>query len=399
MGNPRGVKLTKTFVADLRPPESGQEYWVWDNQLAGFGVRVSPTGRRVYAIRYRTRTGLARKYSLGTADVLTADEARDRAREALAKVAAGGDPMGDRATARAGASVADLEQAYTEHQRGRVKASTAKINAGLWRVHILPAIGRRKAAEISLADMMALHTKIGRTHRIAANSAIILARGAFEWAEAVGMIPKGTNPAKGVALFATRQRQLILTPEQLTDLAAALGQYQKGQSWSAVWAIRLLMLTGLRKTEWTKSRWEWIDWQARTLSLPDSKSGARVVTLPEIVMDVLRELRNLTNSEWIIPAPDPDKPLATIDRHWLAIKKLACIPLEVRIHDLRHTFGSYAHRGGISQKGVADLLGHKQMRTTERYIHSLDADKRDNAGRAASAMMGNNAQVWRKKGE
>jgi len=389
MGKSAGVRLTKSLVAELHKRQGG-EYWVWDSILPGFGVRVSDTGRRVYTIRYRTRTGTPRKYAIGLVEVLSPEEAREMARDALAAVARGADPTLERQRRRAGASVADLESGFTEYQKERVKPSTAKINASLWRCHILPAIGRRKAAEVSRADMMALHTKIGRTHRIAANSAIRLARAAFDWAEAVGMIPPGTNPAKGVELFPTKGRQTILTPDQITALARVLDEYQKGTSWSAVWAIRLLLMTGLRKTEWTKSRWEWIDWQACAMHLPDSKSGARSVLLSDVAMDILRELRKLTNSEWIIPAPDPEKPLATLDRHWAAIKKMAGIPSDVRIHDLRHTFGSYAHRAGISQKGVAELLGHRSMNTTERYIHAFDADRRSNASKAALSILSRN---------
>ncbi len=247
MGKSTGVKLTKTLVAELAARPEG-EYWVWDSVLPGFGVRVSASGRRVYTIRYRTRSGMPRKLAIGQVEILTPEDAREQARLALVQVAMGGDPALERQQRRAGATVADLAAAYTEYQQPRVKASTAKINASLWSCHILPALGRRKAADVGKADFMALHTKIGRTHPIAANSVVILARGAFEWAEAVGMIPKDTNPAKGIDLFPTRCRQTILSPEQIAALGVAVGVYTKGFSWSAVWAIRLLLVTGLRKT-------------------------------------------------------------------------------------------------------------------------------------------------------
>lgn len=380
------MRLTKTTVSALQSGPS--EYVAWDDTLPGFGVRVHTTGRKVYMVRYRTEAGTQRKMNVGRTDVLAPDDARQRARELMAEAAKGGDPARQRQVRRDGMTIRELAAEYTTYCANRCKPGTKANHKTNWDRNILPVIGAIKVRDLAETDVIALHTKRGEAHPVNANRCVDLIKAAMNYAERRGWRDKHTNPAKGIEKFKERERQRILSPVEIGKLLEVLTDYQpKRGVWAAPWAIKLLILSGLRKTEWTYSRWEWVDFGAGTLTLPDSKTGPKVVHLSGAVLDVLRQMRALTNSRWIVPAFDPNKPLRGLGRHWAIVRAQAGLH-DVRLHDLRHTVGSLGHMAGLSQRQIADLLGHRSMRTTARYLHTHDAGKRLAADIAAGAILG-----------
>lgn len=103
-------RLTKRVVEALEPRDS--RYVVWDCDLKGFGVRVSPQGRRTYLARFRTHGGADRLMALAPHGIITAEEARERARLAIAEAAQGGDPQADKMERRGEMTMADLCELY-----------------------------------------------------------------------------------------------------------------------------------------------------------------------------------------------------------------------------------------------------------------------------------------------
>jgi integrase len=146
----------------------------------------------------------------------------------------------------------------------------------------------------------------------------------------------------------------------------------------------LLLLTGCRSGEWRTALWSWLDLDNAVLRLPDSKTGAKTVSLSPDAVAILRALPR--SSIFVLPGATGG-PLGGHRRIWLRILRRAGISDTVRIHDLRHTVGSYAHRAGATQREVADLLGHKQMSTAARYIHGPESERHQNAARASQAIL------------
>lgn len=379
------MRLTKTNVADLLP--AAAEYVAWDDTLPGFGVRVHSTGRKVYLVRYRTEAGTQRKLNLGRADVLLPDEARHLARAAMAEAAQGGDPAKARKDRRDSLTVKELAAEYTAYCVNRVKPGTKANHKTNWNRNILPVIGSIRVRDLTESDVMDMHTKRGENHPVNANRCVELLKAAMNYAERRGWREKHTNPVAGIEKFKEYDRQRILLPQEIARLLEVLDGYtpQRGV-WAAPWAIKLLMLTGLRKTEWTFSKWSWVDFEAGTLTLPDSKTGPRVVHLSRAVVELLRQMKGLSNCEWIVPGQLQDRPLRGLGRHWAIVRARAGLE-GVRLHDLRHTVGSLGHLAGLSQRQIADLLGHRRLVTTARYTHSHDAAKRGAADVAAAAIM------------
>ncbi len=382
------MKITRKLLETLAP--KAEEYFAWDDTMPGFGVRIAPTGRRVYVLRFRTLSGIQRKMNIGRCDVLTPDQARDQAREHLAAVARGEDPAVERHSRRSSATIADLAALHTEDRAGKIKRSSATNYDIMWRRHILPLIGARRVADFDDDAAAMLHTALGKVSHINANRCITLLHGAFELAERKKMRARRSNPFVDVQLFPEHKRQMILNADQRARLFAALDAYDH-PIWAVPYLVRLLILTGCRREEWAMAKWDWINWENHTLNLPDSKTGPKAVPLSAAVVSLLRDIRDIGERKpggkvWICPNMYGTNGLASFVTNWDWIRNRAGLP-GLRLHDLRHTMGSVSHQAGLSMREVADLLGHASTRTTERYVSSVSEERRQIVNRAAAAIL------------
>lgn len=365
---------------DLLKPAAAQA-WLYDTDLRGFLVLCQPSGRKSYVVRYKTPAGAWRKMTLGLTTVLDPDEARELARDALAAASRGEDPTRDRTAP----TVAQLAARFMAEHAARLKPGTARNYRILWDKHILPRIGSRRVADLKRGDIAQLHDAMRETPHNA-NRALEVIDKAMTLAEVWGIREQGTNPCQHVTAFTEQHRQRTLTDAEMRRLWAALDAIEvEGQEVPAAQAIRLLLLTGCRKSEWLGARWDWIDWQRGLLQLPDTKTGARDVHLPAEAIEILRALPR--SSVYILPGRTGG-PIGGLGRIWSRIRAAAGIPADVRLHDLRHTVGSLGDRAGLTKRQIADLLGHRQMSTTDRYINSADDHKRQTADAWSAVVVG-----------
>ena len=191
------------------------------------------------------------------------------------------------------------------------------------------------------------------------------------------MVPEGCNPCRSVDKYPQRKRERFLTADEFTWLGTMLDEVKTlgDVSASAVAALRLLMLTGCRKPEILTLRWEHVALDAGELRLPDSKTGARVVTLSPLAVEVLSAIGRESGSPWVIPGRKLGTHLRGLTHPWNVVRKRAGLG-DVRIHDLSHSFASRAVALGESLPMIGKLLGHTQVQTTGRYAHLVrDAEK------------------------
>src|SRR5688500_18452534 len=161
------ARLTKRTIDALRP-DSDRDFFVWDTDPKGFGVRVFPAGRKVFVLKYRPRGSLAtRRLKLGVYGSVTVEQARRLARRYLGAVTEGADPSRERHAERHAATVAALGTAYLDDVRVRRKSGTAVEYARLWTKHVVPALGRLSVASITEADMARLHRSLHETPYVA----------------------------------------------------------------------------------------------------------------------------------------------------------------------------------------------------------------------------------------
>ncbi len=183
-----------------------------------------------------------------------------------------------------------------------------------------------------------------------------------------------SNPARGVPLLKGEKKERFLSGPEVARLADTITAMELGGAISsmAAIAVRLLLLTGCRKTEILTLEWDWVDTERRCLRLPDSKTGAKVVPLAMAAIELLNGISREPNSVFVLPAATGHGHYVGLQKEWERIRAQADLN-GLRLHDLRHSFASFAIASGHSLFLVGKVLGHKQARTTEGYAH-LGAD-------------------------
>ena len=348
----------------------------WDRDLPGFGVRVYPSGRKIYVAQSRGPNGI-RRVSLGRHGEITADRARKLAASAIARIKRGEDPAPGPAERKDTFTVADLAERYMEgHVKVHCNAHTQWIYEGSLRNHILPALGAKAVASVGREEVAALHYGMRETPR-AANRALMVLSKMFSLSEAWGLAPPGGNPCRHVLRYKEGRRERFLTEDEYRRVGLALRELEAGgplQARAAA-ALRLIMLTGCRVGEVLTLKWSDVDRKAGELRLRDAKTGARMVPLTPAALEVLAGVKRVRRSPWVFPGGRPDRHLSQLTTAWHRVRERAEVE-DVRIHDLRHSFASRALAVGLALPMIGRLLGHTDIGSTARYAHlSREAEK------------------------
>ena len=359
----------------------------WDTELTGFGVRVYPSGAKVYVVQSRGPGG-PKRVAVGRHGVVTTDQARRRAALMIARIKAGEAPTSAHEPGPdPGPTVAVLAERYfREHVVVHCKPGTAKAYRHRLEKHILPAFGHLPIGALDRRQVSTLHYKLRKTP-IAANEAIDALSRMFNRAEAWGLAPAGGNPCRHVVKYRRHRRERFLTEEEFRRLGRTLDAREaEGRvSVHAAAALRLLMLTGCRCNEILTLRWDDVHLDANEIRLPVSKTGPRVVPLSPAAARVLAGLPRLPGNPWVIAGRRPGTRLSHIAYYWYQVREPAGLD-DVRIHDLRHSFASRALALGESLPMIGKLLGHTKMETTARYAHLARDSIRESASRVAASI-------------
>lgn len=379
--------LTKTRVARLAVGEIA-----WDSHVTGFAARCMPN-RTIYFLKYRIAKR-QRWYTIGRhGSPWTVETARREARRLLGEIAQGIDPSERREADRKAPTVAELCDLYLAEaptailpKRGRPKKeSTLATDRGRIERHIKPLLGWMRVDALTREDAERFMHQVatGATRadiRTKPRGRAIVDGGQGTATRTVGLLGslisfavrrkmRPDNPVHGMPRYKDRRRERFLTNEEFARLGAALAEAARnGEHPSAVAAIRLLALTGCRKSEIVTLQWRDFDRSAGCLRLPDSKTGARVVYLGAAALQELSKLKPAEGNPYVLPGRKPGLPFIGVPHVWQRIRKAAGLP-DVRLHDLRHSFASVGALGGSSLPVLGRLLGHADTRTTERYVH------------------------------
>jgi len=349
--------------------------YLWDKELAGFGLKVTPAGRKVYLVQYRLggRKGRTRRVTIGQHGQITPTFARDEAKRLLGTIATGRDPANERDEAKADRSLAAvLDQFMAEHVRSKLKPSTAEGYQRVARLYVLPFLGRFSIGEVQRADIARLHHEMS-LKPYQANSTLAMLSKFFGWAEKHGLRPDGSNPCRHVEKYPEGRRERFLSQAEFGRLGDALREAEQEKSCSpwVIAAIRLLTLTGARRNEILTLRWEHVSEEHESLLLPDSKTGRKTIRLNAPALALLQGIPRLEGNPYVICGERPGRHLVNLEKPWRRIRAEAKLD-DVRLHDLRHSFASVAASGGQSLIVIGKMLGHSQPATTARYAHLAD---------------------------
>lgn len=363
-------KLTKRIVDAIEPGE--KDVWKWDDELRGFGMRVKPSGVKSYIVQYRNKHGATRRLTIGRHGVLTPDQARNQARQLLAGIGRGEDPSAGQKADRSAPTMNNLLDRYLEeHVRVHNRPTTIQEVERLVHRHICPKFGHMKVSAVSRSDVMKLHGSMKGTPR-QANFVLSILSKFFNLAEAWDIRPDGSNPCRHVQRYKENKRERFLSDAELASIHQVMRAMEKEQIIPSVVlnAIRLLALTGCRLGEIRQLRWENVDFERGYLSLPDSKTGPRLHGVGTHSLALLSALPRTEGSPWVFCGTDPVAALRKerLEKAWQKIRAAASVE-DVRLHDLRHTVGTYAGQTGANSFLIRDKLGHKTTAMTDRYVN------------------------------
>lgn len=257
-------------------------------------------------------------------------------------------------------------------------------------LHILPVLGKLPLEGVTRDLVSSFHA--GRRSQPAnANRCIALISHIFTMAEKWGGIPPGANPCRGLSRYREKARERYLSADELARLGRVLiaAQSHPDEDWRAVSALRLLIYTGARLSEILTLQWRFINWEGGFARLPDSKTGARTLTLPDPALKILRQVQHdhPQSSPFVFPGKKKDSWFTGIQKPWQRLRREAGLE-DVRIHDLRHSFASMAVANGESLYLVGHVLGHRRAITTQRYAHVAVTPMLDVANRTAEHLVG-----------
>lgn len=410
------VKLTKRYIDGIKPDLVDKV--LFDEDLAGFGLRVKPSGAKSWLIQYRNAHNRSRRFTLGPTSKLTPELARKKAVKLFVAIGDGIDPVNERGAARNAQTVAQICDAYLEAGNGRIKSSTLAMDRSRIERHVKPLLGARPVASLTPADMekflrdiMAGKTatkpeKGNRTGKRARGGQTTGGAGAasrtlgmlgtvLERAVRDGVIAK--NPVRGIARPKDRERKPHFSFEAVTALGNAMAEANaQAENIVGLRALQFLLLSGCRRMEALGLQWGTLDTHNRCLRFKDTKSGAQIRPLGRAAIDLVLSFKpdEAKPSDFVFLGASKSGHFIGLPRVWERTRMRANIK-DVSIHGLRHWFASAAAAMGYSELVIAGMLGHRVKGVTARYATAPDsalAAAADNVSGELAAYLAGNAK-------
>jgi integrase len=388
-------RLTKKSVDALAVPATSQAF-LWDSELRGFGVRVTPSGLKTFVVQYRTQDGRSRRMALGRYGLMTVEKAREEARIKLGLVASGIDPAATEGVRDARFTVAELCDWYLREARsgrllGRrnrpIKASSLAMDESRIKTHIKPLLGGRIVSELRVLDIEAMQSDIvlGKTAKVRGSGRGGVAKGGpgvagrtvatlqSILAHAVRHDKIERHPSLGARRLASKRKIRRLSSDELKTLGTAMRiSERQGENPTGLAVVKFLLLTGFRISEAQQMHRAWLNEERGYVAFPDTKGDAQVRAIGPKAVALAAAQPVHTSSPFLFPASVGEGAFTAAKS---CLRRL-CVNSMIEgatPHTLRHTFASVAGDLGFSELVIAAMLGHSAQSVTQGYVHVDDA--------------------------
>lgn len=363
------LNLTQTFIDNLKPDPSKPYVDYIDTKVPGLILKSLKSGKLTYYVQYADTNDIRQTKRLSSVDAhaLSLEVARQLCLEKLALVAQSIDPFPKAEKTEVVPTVVDfISKQYLPHIKGYKKSWETDVS--LLNNHVLPTIGQLCMDEVKRHHLVGLFAHHRALHAAGStNRLIILVRYFFNLALRWEIKGVEKNPTNNIPLYPdTKKMERFLTAEDAQRLFLALEQSEAPM---LKYVVAMLLLTGARKNEVLQAKWSDFDFERRIWLIEFNKTGKpRYVPLSEGAIAVLEALPRVEGCDYPFANPKTKKPFVQIFWAWDTARKKAGMP-DLRIHDLRHSFASFLVNSGRSLYEVQKLLGHTQIKTTQRYAH------------------------------
>ncbi|NYH22470.1 tyrosine-type recombinase/integrase [Paraburkholderia bryophila] len=360
------LAFTKRIVSALVHDGPGKSTEFSDSTTIGLKLEVYPSSRKIWFFRY-TFEGRKRAVRIGEYPAIDLDEARSTAYQHRADVDRGINPADEKRARREELTFRQYaDDVYIPH--AQVHKKSAKDDIAKLHLHIYKVFGDRKLSAVTKQEISTYHGQVKQSHSPAyANRHLALIKRMLGLAVEWGYLT--ANAAHGIKLFREENcRETFLSKDEAKRLVDAMASDSNP---IACAALKIMLLTGVRRQEALSARWVNVDLDAGIWLLPNTKARKpRQVVLSDAAQQVLHHLQaSAINSPYVFPGRDPTKPLCDPKKTLRRLLAAAGITKPFRIHDTRHSFASLLIADGTPLYTVQKLLGHAQSSTTERYAH------------------------------
>jgi len=376
----RKFNFTKKAIEALSLPAEGQRSYFYDEKVRGLCVVVYPSGKKVFQC-YRKVKGRPQRNTIGPVADFSIDGARAKAEALNSEIANGGDPAASRRAMRAESTLGELFERWLEDY-AKPHKRTWRDDQGTFNLH-LAAWKSRKLSSISASDVARLHATVGRDHgHYAANRLTEFLGAMFRKAAEWGWT--GGNPATGITPFPEVKRERFMDGAELRAFFQSL---RTEPNVTIRDFLLVALLTGARRGNVQAMRWDELDFDRATWTIPAQKAKAGDTInlhLSQPVLAILESRRATSTSEWVFPGTGKSGHLEEPKKTWKRILERAATLQkaewlkankgkteadfqkenpnaglrDLRMHDLRRTLGSWEAATGASLPVIGKSLGH-----------------------------------------
>ena len=363
------ISITNRFTTIVTCDSNKSKEVYYDTELSGFQLEVRSTGTKTFYYSY-SLDNKRTMHKLGNADTMTADEARSLATKMRKAIAT--DTLENMFVKKSKTPL--LKEFYEEHYLPHVKlhSSTWDKNLSTFKIHILPALGEYHMDEITLPLISKLHREMVIKKKLAngtANKVLVFLRHSYNLAMDLKIAGITENPAAKVKQFEEQHKERYLTKLEAKRLMKAV---EESKNIHLKYIVRFLLLTGARRSEVLRAEWSHIDYIRGVWTIPITKNKKiRKRPISPELQELIAEIPIISH-KWLFPAKKTDTHYKDVNRAWYHARTKAGLQ-DVRMHDLRHSFASQLVNSGQSLYVVQKLLGHSNLKMTQRYAH-LDDD-------------------------